>query len=176
MTSGWRAALEAEDMIAADRFRGAARRIARDAAECADRLAHATGLNLDSPEGAAQACAVFTEARRWEVQAWDRFKELTRGCKPALGGIWPERPAFPPADGETLAGAESEFRGIALRLDGAASETASVLMVPEAVRPPKHAGLKASINAEVLADDLLALRDRGARTGVEAAAAGSMRS
>lgn len=153
-------------MIAAGRFRDAARRIARDAAGCADRLAHAAQLNLDSPAGAAEACAVFTEARRWEVQAWDRFNGLTRGCQPALGGIWPERPAFPPADGETLASAESGFRGIALRLDGAARGTASVLMVPEEARPPRHARLTDGAGAKALTEDLLGLRD--APPGVDA--------
>jgi hypothetical protein len=101
-TRDGRTRLEAEDKIAADRFRANAGRVARAVAEVADSLARAAELNLDVPAGAAQACAVFVGARRWEAEAWDRFQELTRGCRPTLHGIWPQPSAFPPADGETL--------------------------------------------------------------------------
>lgn len=171
-TSSWRTTLVAEDKSAVARFRSAASHIAYGATGFADRLARAVGLSLDTPHGAAQARAVFVEARCWEVQNWGRFQALTQGCRPVVSSIWPERPTFPPADGETLVDAESKLRELAARLDGAASNAASVLMVPDEVRPPQHAWLKVGINARILAEELVVLRDAHPGMGAVAADVG----
>lgn len=167
--SDGRTTLQAEDRIASDRFRRAARDAAREAVRLADEFGDAVQLNLDAPAGVERARAVFRAARLWEVATWEKFQSLARGSRPTLSDIWPGQPTFPPPDGETLAEAESKLRDIARRLGEAASDTASVLVVPEEVRPPQHARLKEGVNARILAGELLALHAAGPEMGAAAA-------
>jgi hypothetical protein len=152
-----RTTLKAQDRIAADRFRTEARDAARAAAGLAGELGDAPRPGLDAPDGVERARAAFRAARLWEVAKWERFQSLARGARPGLGDIWPGRPTFPPPDPETLAEAELMLRDIARRLDEAASNTASVLVVPGDARPPQHARLREGVNARVLANQLLGL-------------------
>lgn len=167
--SDGRTTLEAEDRIASDRFRRVARHAAREAARLADKFGDAVRLDLDAPVGVERAHAVFRAARLWEAAMWEKFQSLARGARPALGGVWPGPPTFPPLDGETLAQAESKLRDLARRLGEAASNTASVLVVPDEARPPQHARLKEGVNARILDGELLALHDAGPERGAAAA-------
>lgn len=167
--SDGRTTLEAEDRTATDLFRRSARHAAREATRLAGTLGDAAWVNIDAPVDVERARAAFRAARLWEVAMWEQFQSMARGTRPALGGVWPGRPTFPPLDGETLPEAESKLRDLARRLDEAASDTASVLVVPDEARPPQHARLTEGVNARILEDELLALHDAGPERGAAAA-------